>query len=860
MSTVSRSTRLSALTWVCALLVGLAFMFPVRSAEPLKEYDVKVEIENTSGEEKTDWPVILGVLQVLGRNLPAGSVNPEGFHVFNEKGEEIEHAIEKIPPLDEPGNDEIIFIIPKMAAGAKVTYRITNTSKAGKKATIDYVSSAHNLIKNGACEKGTDKGVEGWSGKAKLDQGEKRSGKASLLLQGTRRVEIKCTSELALHKGSRYYFGLWGKTQNVSRHALYRAQGGCFKVSGFDNGYTTTYERYAKDPKKLAGKKRAGISAQCATRDWAKTRFGTYLRSDWGIGERCALASAEKGTLAIRLDQRRQFFMPKNKAEGKWWIDDIVLIEQPKIIVRHDELLKPQVKDGLFVFNMPSNTYIGNPVPKRGPLYGTKPFPREKLEKLDRYGLQGQRQTYVIGVYHTRPIKDLQVKVKDGALKGPGGASLALTEIEFEPGCIGPKPDHQLRPHAAPVSSENAEGLPYFVVSFLIPKDAKPGAYAGSLEITEGGKTVQAAPIKLRVQDLAFPVIRDVSIGMIFQGDAVPFNDDGLKQYAKSGFTSVTRFGRFLKYTKEANGDRFVDIADMEKKLEWLKSFGITAGVNPFSDFDLGPQWNGGALYQKSKGKKEKYQREIKRIEEFVKKRPDLPRIIYMTWDEPIPGQKWIPNTRSKVHGGPCEMMNWVPEVAPNAPHTLDAHFFVFDKILKYYNMPCFDDPSNFCGPELYKYVKSLGKEYGFAGAQARGEQGRYQAGIMMVTTDAKYLHVWHLNGGNKLMDKRDGKVTRSLSMVTAGEGVDDFKIHRLLSNLIADAEKGSDAAKKSVAKEAKEYMKKVLTLWNADHKYAASSPYLGFAQSWGDEGFYNRWQEKMARYAAKLKGVKWVE
>jgi len=41
--------------------------------------------------------------------------------------------------------------------------------------------------------------------------------------------------------------------------------------------------------------------------------------------------------------------------------------------------------------------------------------------------------------------------------------------------------------------------------------------------------------------------IRDVSIGMIFQGNTIPFNDEGLTQYAKSGFTSVTRFGSFLK-------------------------------------------------------------------------------------------------------------------------------------------------------------------------------------------------------------------------------------------------------------------------------------------------------------------------
>ena len=36
--------------------------------------------------------------------------------------------------------------------------------------------------------------------------------------------------------------------------------------------------------------------------------------------------------------------------------------------------------------------------------------------------------------------------------------------------------------------------------------------------------------------------------------------------------------------------------------------------------------------------------------------------------------------------------------------------------------------------------------------------------------------------------------------------------------------------------------------------------PYLGRAYTWGYEQFYDDWQEQMARYAAAVKGVKWVE
>ncbi|KKL64704.1 hypothetical protein LCGC14_2162300, partial [marine sediment metagenome] len=78
------------------------------------DYSVQVDLKNTTGEAKVNWPVALKVYTVLGRNLPAGSVNREGFHVVDPGGAEVAHRIEKVPPYDRPGNDEIIFMIPKI--------------------------------------------------------------------------------------------------------------------------------------------------------------------------------------------------------------------------------------------------------------------------------------------------------------------------------------------------------------------------------------------------------------------------------------------------------------------------------------------------------------------------------------------------------------------------------------------------------------------------------------------------------------------------------------------------------------------------------------------------------------------------
>ena len=836
-------------------------------SKPLPDYAVTVELENVSGEDKTDWPVILMVAQVLGRALPPGSVNPRGFHIIDEKGVELPWTLETVPPADTPGNDEIIVIIPKLAKDGKLSLRITNTAvnSSAFREGLDTVNNPNNLLQNPGFETAVEKGAEGWNGPCRLDTEIKRSGKSSLLLSGAKRQEITYARPLPLHKGSFYYFGAWGRTDNVSRHALYNSAGGCFQVQGFDCGYETTDPNLLADAKKLAREKAAEINPQCATRDWSKTRFGKISDkslgvlsiSDWGIPALTATASAEEAKLTICFDQRPQFFMPKDKTEGKWWLDDIVLFEQPKVVIRHDELLKPHLADGLFVFSTPSNLELG-----RQPR-GAKPFPREKLTRLERPALRGQRAVFFIGLYHTRPVKDIQVTVTDNALKGPGNPLPA--EIEWAPGLLGGDSTacYQLRPLTVPVSSAQTEGLPYFVVTFPVPQDAKPGKYTGTLTVSVEGNAVSVAPVTLCVQDLELPVIRDVYIGMIIQGDNVPFNDEGVALYAKSNFTSVTRFGKFLSYVKSPESGSQVDIADLEKKLAWLKGYGITAGVAPFQDFDLGSKHDGGTLFKKSGGNpddttKAKFQQEVKRIEELLKSRPDLPRLIYMDWDEPVPGEKWIPSR--KKHGGPCDMMNWIPEVAPDAPHTLDAHFYVFDQILKYYNMPNFDDPSDFCGPELYRYMKSLGKDYGFAAPQSYGERARYQTGMMMAASGARYMHLWHANAGAKLMDMLDGKVTRAISMVSAGEGVDDYKVFYLLKAAIVEAEKGADSAKKTAAQEAQKYLDGIFAVWTADHSHAPSVPYLGFASSWGGEGFYQHWQETMARSVAKIKGVAWIE
>jgi len=1067
------------------------------------DHDVTIELKNLSGEDKRNWPVVLPIYHIFGRNLPPGSLTKGGYHVYSAQGQEIPFTIEELPPFDQQGNNELIFLIPSMGKDETLTFRLTNMATPSRRqTTFGLVDNPNNLVKNGGFEAG-EATPEGWLKQGTRDADVKHSGRASLRLRGSGRREVVHDGKIALHPGSHYYFGAWTRTENVSRHALYRSKGGHIEIPGFYNwfnGFPLGHKFYAQQ--------KVGKPYQaCATRGWWKIRFKNSGYDRWGFQRLNAKAEADSTTLIAILDQRPQFHMD-GKTEGAWWLDDVCLLEQPAWTVRHDLALAPHVKDGLFVFTRPSNTPIGNLCGGWVSTFVTWPFPHEKAESLDRAAMRGQRVPFVLGLFHTRDLGRLEIGLPDGMLRGPAGQKLELTEIEYTRSLTPPEQNHMLYAYEGPVNlaapsqarrqeavvpaageaptldgkltepvwqkalklelaqrldgtgaasvptevrvlkqgtrlyvacrctekqpaairrkdyaqrdgpvwegdsvelflgdgttyfhyaintagclydakvkdkswnsgfdgavasdaagwvaemavpldalfalhggkaldkvrvnftrNRYAGGTPeesawsptftgnshvpdrfgtlwltdppktapqpeapapairYFVLSFRVPEPARPGTYRGAVQLTfpDNPACSRAIPLQIRVQDLAVPTIRDTFIGMIFQSESVPFNDEGVRQYCKSGFTSLTRFGGFFEYSRKAGGYE-IDLEKTGKKIAWLRSFGITAGICPFSDLDLGSRWGGGSLYKRTakrtdisnlpraptpmepgreaeapleldekpkepkkeepkgwhaKGNKAAWQHEIKRIDAYVRQHPDWPQIIYMTWDEPGYGP----------HGMPGPKMGWVNEVLPKAWTTLDAHFYVFDKILPYYTMPNFDDPADFCGPEIYGSLRKMGKSYGFAASQQPGETQRYQTGMMMLASGARYMHVWHLAGEQKLMQTEGGKVLRSMGMVAAGEGVDDFKACRLLKDLMEKAK--NDPNKRPALEAARAYLEKVLGLWRADHLYGTSHPYLGLAHEWGCDRFYNDWQQAMLKHAVALEGVRWVE
>jgi hypothetical protein len=202
--------------------------------------------------------------------------------------------------------------------------------------------------------------------------------------------------------------------------------------------------------------------------------------------------------------------------------------------------------------------------------------------------------------------------------------------------------------------------------------------------------------------------------------------------------------------------------------------------------------------------------------------------------------------------------MGWPIEAVPNAWNTVDAGFWVWDKTLPYYSLACLDEPADYAGPEVYAFTRQRGKQFGFAGmAGAWDERARYQVGLMLIASGATHYQYWHLT--LKMMGRVDGKLLRSIAMVATGEGLDDLKVHRLLRDAIKGAQAGG-AERGAAAKEAREYLKELHATWDADHRRDQSYPYLGLAADWGYDRFYTDWQERMARYAARCKGISWID
>jgi len=832
------------------------------------EYSVQVELTNTTGADQVNWPVALKVYTVLGRNLPAGSVRPDGFAVIGPTdvgligpgGVEVPHRVEKVPPYDQPGNDELLFVIRRIAAGQTLRYRILNAAIKGKTGPVDMVHSPHNLLKMGGFEPGAKGQVAGVTGDGKSDRKVKRSGAASLMLTADGgRATARIAKPVKLIKGVPYYFGCWSKTDHVARFG-YQAGPGAHVAFGATDPAT------GKAVAAFAGR----VMAQCSTRDWLKMTFEAGV-DDWGMDRYHAVANVDQATVEFVLPQPRHYYMLGGKTRGTWWLDEAVLMPQPVVHVRFDLVLKPRMTDGLFVFSRPPNMPLGRiDERKRGQReWAAMPYAHEKLTRLDAFAVKGQRVSYCIGIYHNRPVKSLGCEVKGEAI-ACNGAKLPVELIEYCPGYLGPDRRRYMDvlngpDGVKPATPAGDAGVRYFFITFHVPADARAGKYTGDVQLSADGKAVRTVPLALRVQDMVQAAPKDVFVGLIYQGGNPRFDDEGMTVYARSGFNCVMRFGGFLDYDKDADGKWQVNLDKLDRRMKWLKGFGMRA-VGVFSDFDLGPKWNGGTLLKRVRGPEfntptdwadkvataeKPWKAQIRRIEDARAAHPEWPELIYMTFDEP--------NLHGGRNGKPLPAMAWVNQLNPKVVTTLDVQFDPLRVVTKWYTTPAFDDPATWAGPEVYNWIKRQGKTFGYCGAADKDEGPRFQGGLLMASTGAKYFHAWHLTGGHVAgqvaYDGKTKKLLRAPAMINWAGGMNDLRAWALLTDAV---QSGGDPRATAAAKA---WMKDFFTLFNGDHRYTWTlQPWCGAASQWGYEQFYDDWQEQMLQHAAAIKGVRWVE
>ena len=152
-----------------ALCVGAVLLCALSAggAEPQPKYDVDVVLKNDSGRDFADMPVLLQVFRVFGRGVDYAQFNPKGFHVTDQTGKELPWSLRPVPPDFSLANDELVIVLPRLAKGATLRLRVTNTAAAsGKRVPYDaaaLLNNPNNLVPNGGMEKGAD----GWEPKYK---------------------------------------------------------------------------------------------------------------------------------------------------------------------------------------------------------------------------------------------------------------------------------------------------------------------------------------------------------------------------------------------------------------------------------------------------------------------------------------------------------------------------------------------------------------------------------------------------------------------------------------------------------------------------------------------------------------------
>lgn len=822
---------------LCPLLLILGCGTSALSAD----LEADITLDNRTGSDNSNWPIILTVYKLFGPDLNAKAIDSQCFHVFDAGGHELPHMVRPIPPQVSPGNDQIVFLVPKMRAGESLKFRVTHTKAKGLTQPIDLTANPNNLLPNGGFEtiaKGSPAGYEVTPGRnveVTADTAVVHSGRQSLQLTipvGST-VRLETEQPIRLRKDGHYHFSFWARTENVA-----------YTGWGFwNNGGTVAFQ-----PAAFRGRDSIALRG---TRDWYCYTFDPGGRDDWGVPDMTSTAQAEtvkkdgkdvpadlwqKGartTLAIKVHQANQPFLKDDKT-GRVWLDEVLLFEQPVINVDRSGPLARIAKDGAVVFTRPVN------MPRMGA------FAHEAAERVEAFAMPGERREVRIGIQAMKNLQDVRLDV--APLLGPGSKGKALeVEVESLGDFVEP-----YKPIAGLATGKTAE----FLLGVDVPAGTPAGVYTTIIALNAAKQPLDQVALRFQVLPFAAPDMQPYLVGGIFNpGMGLQRNKALYKCYAKTGFNYILLFDYLFRWQNElldfAGAQRQVD--EITKVAHVKDAIGLYRECNMSEDqprlwYQVAtgqPDYAGPYM----KGTDPKFQRryeDLARQADCYTRDNHWPRLIYMVSDEPSDKRDLDPS------------MGWLKEAIPDSLTLADAQFQDMLNTWQWYSMPVLDDPIDWTGPLIYDYLKREARLFGFCGTGWAMDVARYQPGLMLAASGGIYWHFWHLGGPFEL---RGNDVVRSHAVAAMAEGFNDLRYYVALQRQIDNVEqslRGSHVS--SFQRGRKTAQLQVASRWlawgfsfvTADHDRHLM-PYNGVPETWGYDRFYDDWRTGMKESILQL-------
>lgn len=775
-----------------------------------------VELTNLTGAAKTDWPVFLTIWKVFGGGLDMSRINPGGFHVYDSSGTEIPHMVRHIAPDFSLGNDEIVFLVPSMAAGQTLSYIITNTAEPGLTQAIDVINNPNNLLPNGGFE--TDVGGVPTGYFVAVNHGVSLSYDTQVKHSGSRSLKmtflvgsdatLKTTSAIPIQSGGHYHFSIWVKTENVAYNGYgFYGQGGWinFEPTAFTGRETLTL----RDDRK-----------------WFCYRFDSGSADSWAVP---AMASQGRSNTSVRLvlggDQDVDQPFLAGDQTGRIWFDEALLFAQPRVTVDRQTPLRRHAKNGAVIFSRPVNS----------PQY--KAFAPEAVKKFQLYAMKGERRRLRFGVHAVRTINDLSIHVTE--LTGPGG-TLSGDDLDLEK--FGGSFVVAYETTLELAAGNTVE----YLLSINVPDALAAGTYTGAVVFTSSGGFIQVLPLALEVLPVQVPSMADTWVGGIYNiGYALDRDDRFYRCYGKVRFNYIMLFDYFAAHI----GSLDPDLPYAQQQVDKLAALShLTGGIGlyrePNMSEDQPRMWyqiaTGDPTYPGPYPNKPNtntfpqyeagYQALAVQLETHALSN-DWPTLIYMVSDEPDYFLDWN------------DSMGWLNEALPDAITVADTQFHDMLRTWDWYNLPILDDPADWTGPLMYDYVKAHKGRFGICGTRWGLAAGRYQGGLMMAASGACYWHWWHTHGP---FDYLEGNVVRMHHVAAMGAGVNDLRYYLTLKEKIAAS------SNPTLAAQAQAYLDGIFDFCTADHDRHLL-PYNGVPTDWGYHRFYDDWRATMKDYILLL-------